>query len=236
MSTRELQARMGAALRHADHEAVAATALQGDAAPVMRRLAIYRGNVVASVTRALRAHYPVCAAFVGDAFFDALARAYWCEHPSQSGDLGLYGAALADFLEHFTPVRDNLQLACLPDLARLEWAVHVAGSAADAPPEPITREPALLWMPGTQVLAAQHPVADLWQAHQPLLAGESVADLEQVTWQPQGALVHRAGLQVNVARLPFDQALALIELIRCDPNRPDPISTHPGTEPEANPT
>jgi hypothetical protein len=218
ITTRELQERMGAALRHANHEADAAAVLQGAATPVMRRLAIYRGNVVAAVTRALRAHYPICTVFVGDAFFDALARAYWCEHPSQSGDLGLYGEHLAVFLEHFAPVRDNPQLACMPDLARLEWAVHVAGSAADAPPEPITREPALLWMPGTQVIVSRHPIADLWNAHQVEGASEGATELGDITWQAQGALVHRAGLQVNVAPLPFEQAQALIELMQSDPS------------------
>jgi len=222
-----LQGLMGAALRHARHEAAAAAVMHGETGAVMRRLAIYRGNVVAAVTRALHAHYPVCAAFVGDTFFDALARACWCEHPSQSGDLGLYGAHLPGFLEHFAPVRDNPQLACMPDLARLEWAVHVAGAAADAPSEPITREPALLWMPGTQVLASPYPIADLWQAHQPLRKGEGAPDLANIDWQAQGALVHRAGLQVNVAPLPFDQAQALIELLR---------PSNPGAAPEETPT
>lgn len=200
------QARFGAALRSADAAPSAAALLAGAIEVNQRRLAVYRANGIANACNALRAHYPVVEQVVGVEFFAALARAYWQAHPSASGDLGDYGAAFADFLAQFEPTHT---LPYLPDLACVEWAVHGADTAADAPVKPIEREPALLWMPGTVVLVSDHPVADIWNAHQ----AEAALRPEDIAWVAQGALVFRDGLRVGVAALDPDQARALIELI-----------------------
>ena len=204
-ATHNALAAFSAALRSSSSEAQACHYLQGSAEKNARRLAIYRGNVVAGVTQALTAHYPVIAQLVGEEFFTGLARAYWQAFPSTSGDLGEYGAALAEFLSNFAP---SAHLPYLPDVARLEWAMHLAENAADAPPQPITREPALLWMPGSQLLKSAWPIASIWLAHQNP-ASLKFADIQ---WQAEGALVYREGWRVCVSPLNYSEAEALITL------------------------
>ena len=109
--------------------------------------------------------------------------------------------SLADFLAACTHTQG---LPYLPDLARLEWAVHEAEIAADA-----NGASALLYAPGTRVLASPYPIADLWLAHQD---GAALAP-EAIDWRAQGALVHRDGYAVRVAALDVEQAHALIELL-----------------------
>ena len=142
----------------------------GDAGPA----AIYRGNVASARHDALAATYPVVRRLVGDAFFRALVLRYGAAHPSRSGDLHLYGDALARF------VADDPFAAALPylaDVARLEWASHEALHAADAPPldaaalarVPPERQHAIRFVlhPSVRLLACRFPVVALWEANQP---------------------------------------------------------------------
>jgi len=214
----QTQAHIGAALRsfdaraasHALALAAAVALLDGAAERNGRRLAIYRANAIVNATNALRAHYPVVERVVGAEFFAGLARAYCARQPSQCGDLGAYGAGLAEFVANDARTQT---LPYLPDLARLEWAVHLAEIAADAAPASVRREPALLWAPGTQVLASAYPIADLWLAHQ-----EDVAlTPDAVVWRAQGALVYRDGFAVCVAALDAHEAQALIDAMRKEP-------------------
>lgn len=203
----EAQRLFGSALLNPDAARLAAQQLAGDVDTNMHRLAIYRGNAIAAGLRALQAHYPVCASLVGASFFEGLAREYRRRCGSSSGDLSDYGAEFARFLADFEPAQS---VPYLPDVARLEWAVHEAEHAPDAPPAPVTREPALLWWPGSAVLSFDHAAADIWLAHQP----NATVALDEIEPGPQGALVHRAGVEVKVARLPYDQALALIDMLK----------------------
>jgi uncharacterized protein (UPF0276 family) len=138
------------------------------------RLALYRGNLAATAAKALAAAYPVIAALVGTEFFDALARSYVRAWPSQDGDLNRFGDGYADFLAGFPHVAE---LPYLPDMARLEWAVHRAHYAADATPVTAAQlgalAPAQLEASRLRLHAAclplqsQWAVVTLWLAHQP---------------------------------------------------------------------
>lgn len=207
-----VQAAFAAALRDRGAVADATAWLAGDPALAARRLGIYRANVAATSARALAAAYPVARQVVGDEFFDALAREYLAVHPSTSGDLHEFGAAFADFVATFPHTRS---LPYLPDLARLEWAVHRAYGAGDAasvdpaalgavPPE---RQAALRFhlAAGTALVDADHPVARLWEIHQPGFDGEFGVD-----WTvAESALVAREGLRVTVTPLPAGEAAFL---------------------------
>ena len=94
-----------------------------------KRFAVYRNNVVVSLVDALGAAYPGVKTMVGEAFFDALARAYVVQSPPDSPLMIFYGAGFADFLSAFPPVQ---QLPFLPDLARLERLWLTSYHAADA--------------------------------------------------------------------------------------------------------
>lgn len=140
---------------------------------VSERFALYRGNLSATWHRTLGHACPVVLALVGEEFFAGLARAYGRQYPSGSADLNHFGARFADFLSSFPPAAE---LPYLPDMARLEWAVHLAHYAADAPalaPEALAalhpdqleaRRFAL--HPACALLASNWQVAALWQAHQ----------------------------------------------------------------------
>jgi hypothetical protein len=103
-------------------------------------------------------------------------------HPSRSGDLNEYGATFGDFLAGYPPVSE---LAYLPDVARLEWAIDDANRAADshADPElvlrtlaecPGARLPSLqLQMdPSCRLIASHYPLLRIWQVNQPGYDGQ----------------------------------------------------------------
>ncbi|MGK5074121.1 MNIO family bufferin maturase [Janthinobacterium sp. ZB1P44] len=140
---------------------------------VSQRFALYRGNLSATWRRTLGHAYPVVLALVGEDFFGGLARAYGRQMPADSADLNQFGARFADFLAAFPPVAE---LPYLPDMARLEWALHLAHYAADAQalaPEALAAlHPDQLEArrftlhPTCVLLASDWQVAALWQAHQ----------------------------------------------------------------------
>jgi len=141
---------------------------------IEHRYALYRGNLSATFNKTLANAYPVIQMLVGDEFFGGLSQAYGHAHPSDSGDLNRFGAHFAEFLAGFPHVADY---PYLPDMARLEWALHRAhygpgaeGIAADAlaalTPEQV--ETARLRLhPACQLLASDWATIPLWQAHQP---------------------------------------------------------------------
>ncbi|KAB8043667.1 DUF692 family protein [Janthinobacterium rivuli] len=142
-------------------------------AAVPQRFSLYRGNLSAAWRRTLGHAYPVVLALVGEDFFGGLARAYGRQYPSDSADLNQFGDRFADFLATFPHISD---LPYLPDMARLEWAVHLAHYAADAQglaPEALAAlHPDQLEArrfslhPACVLLASDWQVAALWQAHQ----------------------------------------------------------------------
>lgn len=205
-SLRELQARFAADLL-------------GDA-PAGEGIAAYRRNARANYRNALRATYPVVAALAGGAFFDAAVDAYVAFDPPRSGDLNVYGATFARFLEGHGPAR---VLPYLPDVARLEWALDAATRAADAALEPdavmarlqaLGAESAaharLALHPSCRRLACAYPAFEIWRFHQ-LPEGE--ARPPAVERAAQRLLVRREGERVLAEKLdPAEDAwLAAIE-------------------------
>lgn len=168
-------------------------------------LAAYRNNYRGNLQQALAGTYPVIMQVVGEAFFRPLAARFIDAHPSRSGNLHDYGAALGPFLEDFAPARS---LPYLPDLARLEWACHRAWFAPDAaspdwarlatlPPESCDGLVFPLH-PAAALLASAHPVGAIWHAHQPGAPADFHIDLDQ---GPCHLLVHREGLVVAATAL-----------------------------------
>lgn len=173
-----------------------------------RGLAAYRANAQALAGRALSAAYPTVAELVGAESFAALACAFWQRHPPQRGDIAVYGAALAGFIEVDAQLASEPYLA---DSARLDWAVHVADGAADgaATPPELQRlgsdDPARLVLrlqSGLALLASRWPVVSIWQAHHgatPECFDAARAALERRA--AEHALVWRDGWRVQVTAL-----------------------------------
>ncbi|MDN2705154.1 DUF692 family protein [Janthinobacterium sp. SUN100] len=164
--------------------------------------ALYRGNMSATWRRTLGHAYPVVLALVGEEFLGGLARAYGRQMPSDSADLNQFGARFADFLATFPHVAD---LPYLPDMARLEWAVHLAHYAPDAQglaPESLAAlHPDQLEArrfslhPACALLESDWQVAALWQAHQ---EGEGQGMFPQDIRVASCALVCRPGWKAQV--------------------------------------
>lgn len=204
-----LQCDFAAALRDARADGAMARWLAGDVSSIARRLAIYRANVSASAGKALGAAYPVIRQVVGDECFDAWVRAYRRQTPSSSGNLDDYGD---DFASLLRASPSAASLPYLPDLARMEWAVHRAYGAADSArfdaaslasvgPEQQGGLSFLL-APGTVIADSIHPVARIWAIHQAGFDDEFAVD-----WTVrETALVSRDALRVTVTAIDATQA------------------------------
>ncbi len=161
------------------HDAAhALLATPADAAPTQtsahlwRGLTAYRSHAAAQAIRTLGSAYPVLARLLGDENFDALARQLWTQQPPLNGDLAQWGGALAQLIEHLPELAAAEPY--LADVARTEWALHEAATAADAEPDPqsyallASADPAelsLVLAPGTLCIDSRWPVVTLIDAH-----------------------------------------------------------------------
>jgi len=136
-------------------------------------LLIYRQAVLSTLISALESIHPVCRQLVGETFFDAMARKYARQSPSQSPDLGDYGADFSDFIAGFEPAQSVPYLA---DVARLEWAWHHAFHAPDETGSGLAElanvseqdTPFILFqLPvSASLLESAYPINKIWQVNQ----------------------------------------------------------------------
>ncbi|MFT7773219.1 putative DNA-binding domain-containing protein [Roseateles sp.] len=132
-----------------------------------RGLAAYRGNLVALSERALATPFGRLRDALGEAEFASLAWTFWRAHPPECGDLGQWGGALAGFL-----VEHAGESSGLPDLARLDWALHQAERAEDVALDADSlallghMPPEALWLrlrPGVALLAQSAGPVLVWR-------------------------------------------------------------------------
>lgn len=199
------------------HPAVVQGWLRGGPDRTRRGLQAYQANAGALAERALAAAFPTVAQLLGAEALAALARVHWHRDPPLHGDVSLWGAGLADFIATDPQLADEPYLA---DVARLDRAVHDAGSAADddAPPLGLQsladHDPARLQLrlrAGHAVLLSVHPLHAIWAAHQ-RSDDQRFADvrLALAEGRQEAVRVRRHGLQVVVERI--TQADARFEL------------------------
>lgn len=151
-----------------------------------RRLQVYRNNMYASLTQALKATYPVVHRLVGDGFFKHACTRYIGRHPSDSGNLHDFGELFAAFLAGFEPAA---RLPYLPDVAHLEWSWQRVYHAADAQPldtgalaaVPPQRYETLRFRlnPASALLASDYPVLRIWEVNQEDYQGDPTVDLAE---------------------------------------------------------
>jgi hypothetical protein len=174
--------------------------------------AVARAEIYAEMYRfrladALRADFPKLALLLGDEGFFALAQAYARHHPSACSDIGQFGQHLADFLaQHPGPRGDEA------DLARLEWALAEAFTAADR--KPVTQEALgqlgegaakarFTFVPALRTLELAHDVLPLWERL------EAAEEPPCVHPQRVRVAVWRKDFQVLHRAMPEAEALAL---------------------------
>jgi len=184
------------ALYDADALGPHATILGNGLAPDAR-LRIYRHSSEAIHAGALRITYHAVLALVGEDYFDQTVRGYRRAHPSPSGNLQVFGARLAQYLETLPELHS---LAYLPDVARLEWLRQESALAADG--ASTAHAPAMgSWgadessrvglHPSIRLLASTHPVLTIWRYATQPTAGQLVLDGEGehvVLWRQEGEI------------------------------------------------
>lgn len=163
----ELQAAFRRALLEEDESALAGLVEEGGA-----RLDIHRNNLFASLGAVLAESFPAVCRLVDARFFAYAAHEFVRRHPPRRAVLAEYGEGFADFLAEFPPCRD---LAYLADVARLEWLMARAATAADAAPlaaealagvAPADTPRLLLRLhPAWGFLASPWPVDRIWRAN-----------------------------------------------------------------------
>ena len=168
-----------------------------DHVPAARRLAIHRHNLLASLTEALRAAFPVTARRLGEQRFAVLAQAHIEASPPRQPQLLAYGDGFPVFLSAAAWADID---SALPDLARLEWARVEACFAAEAPPLRPDRLAVVAPERSGDIVFRIHPSVRLVASAHPLLAlwGEE-STTDQVT--AGAVLVLRSGGAVDMVPL-----------------------------------
>ena len=185
-----------------------------------RGLRAYRTNGLAVAERSMSACFPVLAQLLGAESFAALSREFWMTHPPTCGDLAQWGDALPQFLQTKTQLADE---PYLPDVARVEWALHAAAGAADQAADMASfallasadaASATLLLAGATQTLQSDYPTASIVNAH--LLGAPSLAEAGAMLRAGTGehALVWRAGLRPRVRPCGADEAALVTALLR----------------------
>lgn len=180
---REVQTAFRRALLQEDDGALAAL-IADDGVAAVDRLAVHRNNLRISLADALRDTFPVVCRLVDERFFAYAADQFLTTHPPRCACLAEYGAGFADFLAAFPPCRE---LTYLPDVARLEWLLHVAAHAAEAAPLPPSSlavvaaadTPRLVFRlaPSLGFLASPWPVERIWRLNRPGVDSDEPIDL-----------------------------------------------------------
>jgi hypothetical protein len=168
---------------------------------------------------ALQAAYPVVAQLIGDEGFADLARAFWHAQPPARGDVAQWGEGLAEFLHSSAQLQDE---PYLPDVARVEWALHLCAGAPDAEPDLTTLallttlEPERLQLrlaPGCTVVRSSWPVASIVNAHLEGNPSMQEAGAQLRRGEAQNTVVWRAGLRPRARLALVGEADALLVLL-----------------------
>jgi hypothetical protein len=183
LTLREIEAAFSRALLGGD-ERLAPAEVLGDGLAPGARLQIYRHHVFTTLTAGLRATYPVVCRLVDERFFGYAAAQYIQRHPPRGPCLFEYGASFPEFLAAFEPCR---HLRYLPDVARLEWALHAALHAEDVEsldpaclrglPEDGLPQVMLRLDPSLALLSSRWPIDQIFRSNQPDADPGIVVDL-----------------------------------------------------------
>ena len=185
----------------------------------LRGLQTYQANAATSAQRSLQTTYPVIAQLIGDEAFAHLARDFWASHPPTRGDLAQWGGSLAGFIAQIPALKTEPYMS---DVAKAEWALHSAATAADQAADLatfalLTTHDAdaltLQLAPGTALIHSEFPVASILTAH--LYAEPSFEEVGQKLRHstPEIALVWRQGLRPMVATCTAAEAAFIGQLL-----------------------
>lgn len=184
-----------------------------------RGLQTYRANAAASALRSLQTAYPVIAQLIGEDAFAHLARDFWTQHPPVRGDLAQWGGELTSFIATITELQTEPYLS---DVAKAEWALHTAATAADRDADLATfsllveqdsNDITMLLASGTALIPSAYPIASILTAH--LYGRPSFEEVGQHLRHnsPETALVWRQGLRPTAALCTAAEAAFVAQLL-----------------------
>jgi len=162
---------------YGDDMAKAAVLIKEDGISKADRLSIYRENVQISLRKNLEEKYGVVRHIVDPRFFAYAASEYIKQYVSHSGNLEDYGEHMAEFLAGFEPCKEY---GYLPDIARLEWARHVAYLAEDA--EVLQRDKyengmEIRCIDSLRLISSDFPIDKIWRVSQKDYDGDEAVDM-----------------------------------------------------------
>lgn len=136
-------------------------------------LNIYKNNHCFNLLDALAQTYPLCLNLVGETFFKVMSRHFIQGHPSESFQLEYYGEKFASFISNFSHAES---VPYLSDVARLEWAIHLACIGKDPKTLDLSelqhteqsKHALLVWMllENSALCQLRYGVDELWHWHQ----------------------------------------------------------------------
>jgi hypothetical protein len=178
-----------------------------------QRFNIYRNSILERLTKVLKHHYPVCLALIGDLCFQGVCRAYAFMFPNVPYDVNTFGEHFSLFLEKFEPLQD---LVYLPDVAKLEWAIHKVLSGGKGEMLDITKlelvspdnQGGLRFHLGscTTLMFSQYPIYTIWQMNQPHYQGAESVSLDEGGCH---IFIYRQGWQLRLVNLTEEEFLFL---------------------------
>ncbi len=161
------------------HELVASVI--GDSISAEARLRVHRHHVFSGLAKSLAATFPTVQVLVGEAFFQAMARAFAAGCLPAQPVLSEYGAGFAEFIEGYAPAYG---LPYLADVARLDWALN---TAFHSPAEPRLTSAGLAAIPaeelpgksvslaaGAAIVRSRYPIDRIWRVARSRASDETV--------------------------------------------------------------
>jgi hypothetical protein len=173
-------------------------------------LGVYRGAYIARLIEVIGNDHALLKAYIGDAAFQTMARAYIGAHPSSTPNARWFADALPRFLAASPSFASAPQLA---ELALLERALEDAFDSADAPVLALADLTALApddWgtlvfegHPGARRLDLSTNAFAIWTA----LKAEEAAPAAAILLEPQRLLVWRQNMTARVREIGAEEAM-----------------------------
>ena len=184
-----------------------------------RGMRVYQANAAVLAERTLASTFPVLAQLIGMESFEPLAHHFWRQHPPQRGDVAQWGQPLAAFLDAAPQLANE---PFLGDVARIEWALHLAASAPDSAldaasfallAEGADQPISLRVSPSVYTVASAFPVASIVNAH--VSGAPSIGEAAELLANQvsEHAVVWRQGFKPRV-RISSAAECALLECLQ----------------------
>ncbi|WP_045860688.1 HvfC/BufC N-terminal domain-containing protein [Teredinibacter purpureus] len=189
------------------------------------RLNIHRNNYYASLGDILRETFSTVNQLVGDTFFTALANNYLTQHPPTKAAMLWLGDTFPHFIARFEHTQ---KISYLADVARVNWAQHLAYHAKDTPPltarnfadidNDTLGQSAFIFHPSLALLQSPYALYSIWQYCLPteeanVDEGSTILPSEIDADRPENILVARPSTTVATYNLSHEVAFFISQLL-----------------------